>query len=194
MVIDTTVGGASANSYASVAEYKAYWQARLYNTAALAASDATIEAALEWATRILDSAFRWTGSAADDVQALNWPRAGMLTPNRFPIATTVIPVQLKNAQCEFAGQLLNSDTTADNAALKILGSETSLTSIKAGSVALTFGGGSFTSLENFDAFVRSLGPDLAYLSKAIPDAVRLLIPPSWYIAATLKRKILFGAL
>jgi hypothetical protein len=72
------------------------------------ADDATKEAALRAACRELDQDFDWTGSAVDDVQALCWPRAGMTSRNGFAIPTSgpsSIPVQLKNAQCEFALQL-----------------------------------------------------------------------------------------
>lgn len=194
MAIDTTVGSASANSYATVSEYKTYWGSRLFNTAQLAASDGVIEAALEWACRLLDATFRWKGGAVDDVQSLNWPRNGVLSPNGFAIDPTTIPRQLKDAQSEYAGVLLSGDRTADDPSLKIMGSETILSSVKAGPVALTFGGGNFSTLESFDAFVRSLGTDFAYLQKSMPDSVRLLIPPGWYTQASLKRKIIFGAL
>lgn len=193
MALDPTVGGASANSYASFAEYTAYWGSRLFNTAPLAATQPTAEMALEWACRLIDSIFRWTGAAVTATQALTWPRSGMASINGFPIDPTTLPAQLKNAQCEFAGILLSGDRTADNPDTKVIGSQLQLTSVRAGSVALTFAGDTFSSLEAFDAFVRSLGADMSYLSKAMPDSVRLQIPPSWYVQATLKRKILFGA-
>jgi len=193
MSLVATPGDANANSYATVVEYKAYWGARLFNTAPLAAADPVIEQALEWACRLMNSLFRWTGASTDDVQALSWPRTGMLTANGFALASTVIPQQLKDAQCEYAGILLAGDRTADNAALKVIGSESSLTSIKAGSVALTFGANNFSTIEAFDAYVRSLGPAFGYLSKAMPDSVRDMIPPSWYARSALKRGILFGA-
>src|SRR4051812_4218753 len=114
MAIDTTVGGANANSWASVAEYKAFWASRYFNTAQLAATDATIEQLLEWSCLIMSAAFRWTGAAVDAVQALPWPRSGMLSPNGFVIPTTENPKRLKDAQCQFAGILLSGDRTTDN--------------------------------------------------------------------------------
>lgn len=67
---------------------------------------------------------------------------------------TIIPQALKDAQSELAGQLLISDTTLDNSV-----SVQGLTSVKAGSVALTF-------KENIAAHV-------------LPDAVMNLLPPGW---------------
>lgn len=194
MPLDPTVGGASANTYATLDEYNAYQGARLFSAAALAAIDADKEAALLWSCRLLDALFQWRGSAVDAIQALAWPRKGLFTANGFSLSNTVIPVQLKNAQCEFAGHLISGDRTADDPDLKVMGSETTLTSVKAGPVALTFGGGQFSTLEAFDAFVRSQSAAFGYLSKAVPDAVRGLIPPGWYVQAQLKRKVIFSAL
>jgi hypothetical protein len=193
MSLDTTVGGASANSFASVAEYKTYWGARLFNTVPLAQTDPNIEVGLKWGCLLLSACFRWTGAAVDDVQALPWPRSGMLSLTGFAIPTTVNPQQLKNAQCEWAGQLFSGDRTVDNAALKVIGSQTQLTAIKAGPVSLSFGGQTFSNIESFDAYVRSLGSDFDYLSKIVPDGVRVLLVPTWYIHASIKRKLVFGA-
>lgn len=194
MALDTTIGGTSANSWATLAEYKAYWGARLYNTVPLAASDPTMETALKWACLLLSSLFTWNGTAASETQALPFPRTGLKTLNGGALAGTVIPSQLKNAQCEWAGQLIrDGDRTTDNAALKVLGTESGLTSVAAGPVKLTFGGTSFQTLEAFDAYVRSLGSDLNYLSKIVPDGVRVLLVSSWYKQASLKKRMVFGA-
>ncbi len=67
---------------------------------------------------------------------------------------TFIPQELKDAESEFAGQLLIADTTLDNPVI-IQG----LTSVKAGSVALTF-------------------KDMIE-SHVLPDAVLNMMPPSW---------------
>lgn len=188
-----TPGDPAANSFASYAEYQAYWGNRLFNTVPLAASQAVAEEGLKWACILMSALFSWTGNAVNGTQALPWPRTGMLSPNGFLIDPTTIPQQLKNAQCEYAGGLLSGDPTKSNAALKMMGSEQKITSLKVGPVALSFGGASFSNLESFDAYVRSLGPDFQYLNKAMPDGVRFLIPPSWYVAAQLKRPVMFGA-
>lgn len=191
MALDVTVGGASANSYADLTYLNAYLTNRYPSTPLAAAADAVKEAVLIAATRLLDASFAWTGGAVADTQALCWPRTGMIGRTGFTVPTTVNPQPLKDAQCEFACALYAGDRLSDNPDLKVIGSETTLTSLKAGSLSLSFGGGSFSSLESFDAFVRSLNSDLNYLSKLVPDAVRLLLVPSWFIQASIRRPLVF---
>lgn len=57
----------------------------------------------------------------------------MYTRNNVLIASNVIPQELKNATAELAGQLAIGDRTLDNDVIA-----QGLTSVKAGSVALTF--------------------------------------------------------
>lgn len=69
-------------------------------------------------------------------------------------SASIIPLELKEAESEFAGQLLKTDFTLNNAVL-----EQGLTSVKAGSVALTFK----------DQFFK----------QTVPDAVLALLVPGW---------------
>jgi hypothetical protein len=197
MALDTTPGAASADSYASLTELATYLANRYPSTTLAAADSTNQEGAMRAGARLLDLGFAWTGFAVDDVQALAWPRRGMVTMNGFPIPTsgaTSIPVQLKDAQMEFAVALYKGDRLSDNPSLKIIGSETSVQSIKAGPLALSFGGGTFSSMESFDAFVRSMNSDLKYLSKLVPDAVRYLLVPSWFKQPSIARPLIFGAM
>jgi hypothetical protein len=192
--LDPTVGGASANTYATRTEYNAYWGDRLYNTGALAATDDTKDMALLWAARLLTACFKWRGVATDDVQVLPWPRTGLLTATGKALASNVNPVQLKNAQCEWAGILITGgDRTADKPNTKVIGSEQAVTSMTAGPVSISYEGSQMSTLEEFDAFIRSISSDFAYLSRSVPDSVRQLLVPGWYREATLKRKLVFGA-
>lgn len=192
--LDATVGGAAANTYATLAEYKSYWGDRLYNTAALAADDPTIEMALLWTGRLLTACFKWNGVATDDVQIMPWPRTGLLTATGRTLLGTVNPVQLKNAQCEWAGILISGgDRTADNPDTKVLGGEQAVTGLTAGPVSIQYEGTRMSTLEEFDAFIRSLSSDFSYLSKSVPDSVRMLLVPGWYREGQLKRKLIFGA-
>jgi len=190
MALDVTVGGASADSYASLAEFTTYVTNRPNAPTWFAtATDATKEAALKFAAKLLDGMFAWTGSAVDSVQARSWPRSGMFTRNGYDIATTTNPVDLKNAQCEWALRLGQSDIAADNDALK-----QGITSVKAGSVAVTFKTVDMTDAEAADVAVILQQSDFFYLSKTVPDAVRFLLVPSWYTEASVKRPLIFGAI
>ena len=79
----------------------------------------------------------------------------MYDANGNAIASNVIPQDLKDAESELAGQLGNADRTLDNDVI-VQG----LTSIKAGSVSLSF-------KDMVEAHV-------------LPDAVWNLMPPSWF--------------
>jgi hypothetical protein len=170
----TTPGAANANSYCTEAEAVAYFDARLpLDPAWEDADDPT--AALAMATRILEgfaSAIRvlvaangniaayyrtnrhWTGLPASTTQRLSWPRSGMFDQNGNAIPATVIPEQLKEAEAELAGQLLKADRTLDNDVIL-----QGLTSVKAGSVALTF--------------------KQQFTKQLLPDAVLDLLLPGW---------------
>jgi len=173
-VIIATPGAADANSYATLLEAAAYFTDRLPLVPSWSAvADQT--AALIMATRVLDlmsvarrtlriskdgtkyfyTSRAWTGAPATTTQALAWPRIGMYDLNGNLIASTVIPQMLKNAECELAGQLNAADTTLDNPI--IVGG---ITSVKAGSVAVTF------------------KEDIA--AQVLPMTVMNLMPPSWF--------------
>jgi len=189
MAIDTTVGGANANSWASVDEFKVYRDIRLPSNATVtAASDATIEAALIAACRRVNDSLEWTGAAVDETQALTWPRSGMLTRNGFAIATTVNPKDLKDAQCEMAFQMIaGGDFASDDAADKanVLG-------VKAGSVSVQFQQKFTNTTEAVDLAVRKQTSEFAYLT--LPSEVRRILVPSWYNENLPQRPVMFGAM
>ena len=190
MSLDTTPGSPTQDSYATLAEFETYAASRLPALSWFtSATDPQKEAALRAAARELDACFAWTGTAVDDTQALTWPRSGMLTRNGYSIATTAIPNDLKNAQCEFALQLGAGDRLADNDPLK-----KGITSIKAGSVALTFSDvqGKATK-ESADVFIRKQQSDLNYVSDVVPAEVRRLLVPSWYTQNSISRPFIFEA-
>lgn len=191
MALVTTPGAADADSYATLAEALAYNASRPFATdwVASGVTDGNREAALMQATSLLDLSFQWTGVPTDGVQALCWPRTGMLTLNGFPIPTDEIPARLKNAESELARQLLVADRTAD------LDSETgALKSVGVGSVNVTFqdkSGSAASSLSMMDAAIRRMRPEFADINKAIPDAVRLMLVPSWYRRESILRPLIF---
>jgi hypothetical protein len=173
LVIDATVGGVASNSYETLAEAQAYYESRLPLSGWEDADSQDV--LLVMATRLLENfanslkvlvpaqngiaAYylierRWTGMPATATQKLSWPRIGMYDVNGNLIPETVIPQELKDAESEFAGQLGLTDRTLDNDVI-VQG----LTSVKAGSVALTF--------KN------------QFQPQVVPDAVLNLLLPGW---------------
>lgn len=177
MSLKADVGASDSNSYCTVEEANTFHASRLGSDTWDGASPADKEKALMSATWILDAFFsstgdprtqqqnpnlpknayfQWTGQAASETQALCWPRVGMVSRNGFPIASNVLPKELKNATAEFARQLLDGDRTLDND-VEAMG----ITSLRAGPVSLSFK----------DVIVK----------KTVPDAVVSLLVPSWCI-------------
>lgn len=176
IVIVSTPAAANANSYEEVSEADAYFEARVALDPAWEDAESK-EALLVQGTRLLDAMFRgsrilvtpqggiapyylvrrrWTGVPSTTTQRLAWPRIGMLDQNGNAIGTNIIPQDLKDALSELAGQLGLGDRTLDND-VAVQG----ITSVRAGSVAVTFR----------DGYI-----DMRFLPQAVID----LIPPSWY--------------
>jgi hypothetical protein len=174
--IVATSGAANANSYETLVEAEAYFATRLPLAGWENADDKSV--LLIMGTRVLDAIARplrrfvpaqgggtayyitrrtWTGAPATTTQKLAWPRTGMYDANGNAIASNVIPQDLKDAESELAGQLGTSDRTLENDVI-VQG----ITSIKAGSVALTF-------------------KDMIE-ARVSPDAVWDLMPASWFAA------------
>lgn len=115
LVLDDSVGGASANTFASLAEATAYMDSRLNGSAWTSATEDDQNRALVEATREL-SAMAWKGQRVTETQALAWPRAWVETPDAaWPgvsyIDSSVIPQAVQDATCELAFQFLKAGTT-----------------------------------------------------------------------------------
>ena len=166
VTIITTPGAADANSYVTVSGAASYHAARLYSDLWNDADPDDQAAALVMAAKFLDAMpGAWTGTATSSGQVLGWPRIGMLNRNGFPIASGEIPTALKDAQSEFARQLLGSDLTETNAIVA-----QGINSLSAGPVSLSFQQSQkeYLALRQKDA-----------QNAIIPDAVRMLLVPSW---------------
>lgn len=183
ITIVSTPGAVNANSYVEVAEADAYFEARLALDPAWDDADSK-EALLVMATRLIDAWFRgtrtyvpasggvaahyrigrhWLGTIASTTQRLLWPRTGLLHDNGAAILASEIPWELKDAVSELAGQLGLGDRSLDNDV-----AAQGITSVRAGSVAVTFR----------DGFIAG--------SAGLPQAVIDLIPPSWYTEETIE--------
>jgi len=100
IALDTTVGGASANSYISLADADTYLEPHPDFSTWDALSDAVKNAHLVQATRILDTEY-FEGWKYDESQALQFPRSSQSVVDSYT-AVTAIPPNIKNAQCEQA--------------------------------------------------------------------------------------------
>lgn len=189
-MIKNGVGASDANSYVTLSEFESYCTYRI-PTIVFSTDDDFNEALLRTATRVLDASFVWTGTAVDGDQALCWPRRGMTNRNGFPISPTSIPEPLKHAQMEFAAQLKESaDRLLDNDAAKM-----GLASVSAGSVSLSFRETETASnREMLDAVLKRMGPEFGYASRAVPDAVRLILVPSWYVRESILGEATFDVI
>lgn len=155
LVLDDTAGGASANTYITLADAETYFEGRANKASWTAASDADKNIALVHSTRLLDAMFMWAMNPTTDTQALQWPRNGILDTNRLRvIPDTEIPDEVKWATCEWAMGLIAGDLTADSGV-----AAQSLTALKAGPVELKF--------------------QQPVFAKACPDSVVNLIPSWW---------------
>lgn len=112
--IVATVGASNANSYCTISEAENYFLDRLHNTIWTTAEGSDKQAALIWATRLLDEICDWLGSKTGDLtQALRWPRDFIYDPDGNNHPNTSIPQFLKNATAEFAFHLLGEDRTLE---------------------------------------------------------------------------------
>lgn len=119
LTLVSTPGAVDANTYCSLAEAEAYFLTRLHNTEWEDASSTDKNAALVWATSILDEEMNWYGWAMSEEQALRWPRSGLVTPDGYNVTSTTIPMFLRKATAEFALYLIKEDRLADNEMLGI---------------------------------------------------------------------------
>jgi len=99
MALDTTVGGASSDSYATLGEYQAYAAAMGWT---LTASESEQETHMRRARVYLDRAYLWHGYRASETQALQWPRDMVPAVDGFSVASDSIPQPIMDAQCEMA--------------------------------------------------------------------------------------------
>lgn len=99
MALDTTIGGASADSYATLAAYQAYGAARGWT---LGATDADDEQDLRRAADYIDRNYTWRGFRQYKTQARAWPRLDIGIVDGWAIDGDTIPQRLKDAQCELA--------------------------------------------------------------------------------------------
>jgi hypothetical protein len=108
-VIDATLGGASANSYVTLADADAYFETTPDSTTWDDKTDDQKNRALISATRWIDS-LSFYGKRCSETQALKWPREDYKVDG-IELACTLIPFGIEVATYELARGLAN-DTDA----------------------------------------------------------------------------------
>src|SRR4051812_42111718 len=99
LTIEDGSGVSGANSYASVADARAYALARGLTFSAV---DGDVETALVLACDKLET-YRFRGLKTDEAQALQWPRKCVYIENALhPLADDAIPARIVQAQCQLA--------------------------------------------------------------------------------------------
>ncbi len=105
MALDVTIGGASADSYGTLAEYEAYVVANIKLNFNGHGHDDDHEMHLRRAAQILDREWVYHGKRQYQLQARQWPRVTTQYVDGWPILIDTIPDRVKHAQFEIAYQL-----------------------------------------------------------------------------------------
>ena len=102
------------NSYCSIDDADTYHEKRLHVTDwSGETDDVNKEAALMWATRLIDESVEWSGSVVTSTQALAWPRSMVYDRNGYAFSQASIPTFLAEATAEFARELIAENRTAE---------------------------------------------------------------------------------
>lgn len=117
MALTVTAGSASADSYVSLADTKAHWEAVGFDYSGY--TDVQIEQALRRATAWIDGRYRrrFPGARTNGrSQALEWPRTSVYDYDGNEVATDTIPNEIATATAEaakreVAGTTLSPDVT-----------------------------------------------------------------------------------
>ena len=171
MAIDATPGSPTANSYVSIAGATVYlaerlhvepWYQHLPTTEGYGSLAHLREAALIWATSLIDSQVRWLGQPTFEGQALAWPMTGYVDTWGNPVDDATIPANIQRATAYYALALLRDTTEAPGATTSAVRRK------KIGALEIEYQQQTSTTL-----------PKAAHL--AIPSEVRALLAPYGYL-------------
>jgi hypothetical protein len=107
LIVEDGTGLSTANSYISVADADAYFEARSNSTWDGAIDDSK-EAALLYATLWVDRRYVWPGFIVISTQALSWPRGWAYDYEGRVIDSSTVPQAVKDAVCEAALEHLST--------------------------------------------------------------------------------------
>lgn len=129
LTVETGAIVADANSYADAQQGDAYHEGRLHADLWTSADQATKEAALVWATRMLDGHVTWQGERKTVDQPLAWPRKHV-TWDGHNVDDDTVPRPVRNAVIEMARLLIGTDLQAQQTADNIAGLNLGQTALK----------------------------------------------------------------
>lgn len=186
LIKEDGTGLANANSYANAADGDAYHDGHLYASGWTSASLANKEKALVFATRVIDSQYRFHGFRTTATQALQWPRTRCPDRDTAPDSTGVayfasdhLPTSLTNATCEMARALLASDRTGSPAGEGIDAIQTSASSSsKDGTTSSSVSNSSMTRYSKVDTRPTISQAAQAFLQKlgSLPGRASGIVP------------------
>lgn len=113
LIQETGTGSSLSNSYTDRTFADAFLERNIWADAWTAATTASRDAALVWATQLLDDSVVWLGQRVSETQALGWPRYQVWDRDGYAIASNVVPVAVQRATAELARLLLIADRTAE---------------------------------------------------------------------------------
>lgn len=99
MTLTTTIGGASSDSYITLAEWATYAAAQGWT---LAGTDDQKEAYLRRAALAVDVSYTFVGHTQYQTQKREWPRVWAGYVDGWPVNPDTIPDAVKDAQAELA--------------------------------------------------------------------------------------------
>lgn len=159
MALNTNPGDAAAEAYCSVAVADAFHAARgnaLWATITTTEKEQALRRAMD---QMVVYSGRWKGERTSSVQALDWPRAGVVVDG-YEIDYSLIPSALQKANAELAFRAAKGDLAPDLGAQK--------QSVKVGPIETTYATGTRQTTK-FQAVDNMLTP---YLSGA--GAIRVV--------------------
>lgn len=121
LVLETGEGLDDANSYVSRDEADAYYAIDLVFAPTWAAfTDEEKDTRLIWATRLMDQQCTFLGYPTyPTVQALRWPRCGIVNRDGVAVSETSVPRAIKQATAELLKYAVTADPSVDPAAVDI---------------------------------------------------------------------------
>ncbi len=152
LTVEDGTGLAGADSYLSLAAFKAQMDAWGYVYGAIA--DADLEVALRRATDYIDTKFRYKGNKLTAAQALEFPRSDLFDWSSYAI--TGVPVRVKRACAELAFKATSTSLHEDLARGGMVTSES------VGPISVSYSdkapaGTVFTAAKGFlDPFIRDV--------------------------------------